>query len=288
MKLKLLALIFASTTLLTACNDDDDDNNSNSSIAGFSRGAVIATVASDYSDSDAELINFDNAESIDDLTTIPGGYNLGLSNFTIASYGEHYYRLGRSTIDTITKYSIDNPNEAIYTYSALDDPNDPSASPEHMIFLNHQKAYISRYQSTKLWVVDPSADDEANFKIGEIDLSAYDDGDGQIEMSSGVIVDGILYLTVQRLSSYCPTAGESFVVAIDTSTDTEINTGLEVSFNGIRLTTANPSKILYQEDIGLIVQSTGDYGSCAPNYERQYIGGIETIDFKRLQYKCHC
>jgi len=264
----------AAVLTLSACSDSD----SNKSAPASDFAAVINTVDSSFTDSDIELFDLTNFDAEDILTennqfnASTANYNNSLSDYTVESYGEHYYRIGRSNIDTITKYSINNPDEALYTYSTVDNAEDPTSNPYQLVFLNEGKAYLLRYDSTKIWIVNPSAATEAEFKIGELDISAYDEGDGRAEVSSGIIVDGNLYVTMQRLDTWNVVAGNSYVAIFDTAIDEEIITGAGGDLPGIQLKTDNPQTITYQEDAGLFVQSISGFG-WGP-----YTSGVEKID----------
>jgi hypothetical protein len=251
--------------LLTSCGSD-----SNNSTGRYSEAAIINTAASDYSDSDIELINIANGTLTGSLKSNPANYANGLSDYSVVAYGEYYYRIGRYGIDTITKYSIRNPRNAIYSYSTLDNASDPTSNPYQLVFLNETKAYLIRYNTNTVWIVNPSADNEGDFKIGEIDLSHYNDGDGSPEMSDGVIVADELFITMQRQNYYSVIDGNSWIAVIDTTTDEEIIVDALADFPGIQLKTNNPSSIVYNEAAGLYVQSIG-------SYTPEYIGGIEKI-----------
>ncbi|MFT6905415.1 MAG: hypothetical protein ACJAS1_002071, partial [Oleiphilaceae bacterium] len=83
---------------------------------------------------------------------------------------------------------------------------DDASNPYEMHFVSDSKAYILRYGSPSIWIVDPSvsAADEENFKIGEISLSAYDE-DRIPEMVAGLISGNKLYVVMQAMdSNYAP------------------------------------------------------------------------------------
>ncbi|MCK4786130.1 MAG: hypothetical protein KAV87_20400 [Desulfobacteraceae bacterium] len=151
---------------------------------------------------------------------------------------------------------------------------DPSSNPHGLVFLNSEKAYLFRYGTTKAWIIDPSTTTEAGFKIGELDLSSYADGDGIPEMETGVIVDGKLFIILQRLDRNAFWAPlNTYVAVFDTSTDTEIDTGSPDAVLGIPLEVKNPLSIQYLEANDTIyVQGAGDF------FTPEYSGGIESID----------
>jgi len=151
---------------------------------------------------------------------------------------------------------------------------EPSSNPHGLVFLNSEKAYLFRYGTTKAWIIDPSTTTEAGFKIGELDLSSYADGDGIPEMESGVIVDDKLFIILQRLDQnnfWVPL--KAYVAVFDTTTDTEIDTGSPDPVLGIPLEVKNPLSIQYLEANDTIyVQGAGNM------FTSEYTGGIESID----------
>ena len=87
---------------------------------------------------------------------------------------------------------------------------DDASNPYEMLFVSDSKAYILRYGSSDIWIVDPSvsAADEEAFKTGEISLKAYD-SDQVPNMVSGLIHDGKLFVVMQAMNSeFVP--GEAF------------------------------------------------------------------------------
>ncbi len=153
-----------------------------------------------------------------------------------------------------------------------------SSNPQGMVFISDTKAYLMRYGSDKAWIVNPQATDNASFKLGEIDLSAYNVNDTP-NMSQGIVVNGKAYITLQRLdASFAPQ--EAYVVVIDTTTGLEIDTAPTTDgLKGILLPVANPGDIEFNADTGLIyVQGTGRYGSSFAGRDPEYTGGIASID----------
>jgi hypothetical protein len=109
----------------------------------------------------------------------------------------------------------------------------PASNPHDIAWVSSGKAYISRYDRTELWIVDPSVgEDCAGFRRGTIDLGPFADSDGLPEMSQMAIVDGRLFVAIQRLDrrrGFRATAGPGAVIAIDVATDTVIG---EITLHG--------------------------------------------------------
>ncbi|MCB1755604.1 MAG: hypothetical protein KDJ38_08775 [Gammaproteobacteria bacterium] len=259
--------ILSTSLLISACSSDSDDDEPD--LVQGEGVAIVATVAADYT-SGAHA-------SIQTGTPITVTENLAptISDITVAAHGDYFYRIERFNSDNVTKFSFDAPATPIWQFSTLDAGEEGSGNPQGMIFLNDNKAYIPRYGKNTLWIVNPSATSQEEFKIGEIDLSAYDSNGDIVEMSPAAIVGDKLFIAMQRLDpGYVP--GDAYVAVIDTNTDTEINTGNNADFMGILLPLKNPTSIEADETGMLYVQSPGKYGfGGEPN---EYSGGIATID----------
>ncbi len=206
------------------------------------------------------------------------------SDQDIASYGSHLYIIRRYMADNILKVngaSIDAEG-IVYQYSTLGATEQGTGNPQWIAFAGDTKAYVSRYEYNTMWIVNPSAEDESDFKIGEIDLSQFADGDGIVEMSKMVIVGSKLFVCLQRLDrtdawDWIP-SNTAYVVVIDTETDLVVDVDPDTEGDqAVELLTRNPLDIRYLPETGLVyIQSVGRYPGFGTDAE--YTGGIETID----------
>ncbi|QTA85892.1 hypothetical protein [Desulfonema magnum] len=236
--------------------------------------AVVVTTASDYTSGAHAVVTVDpvGGPRAAQINLVPTK-----SDLSIAAYGNHFYRIGRYQMDHITKFDINAPDTAIWQFSVLS-PDTESANPHDMIFVSEEKAYVLRYGTANAWIINPSATTEDEFKIGELDLSAYDDGDGVPEMHSGTIADGKLFITFQRQDRSGGYGNwilnDAWMAVIDTETDTEITTGFgNDTMHGIPLPAKNPQSIRYLEENNTIyVQCAGDL------MDAVYSGGIVSIN----------
>lgn len=232
--------------------------------------AVLTNVDSSFTASALSTINVQTLESSPIIKAFD------TSDVTVESFNSHFYVIGRYNADFVEKFHIANPSIALYHYSTVNS-DEATQNPQSLIFKNETKAYLSRYGSAKQWIVNPSAKSESGFKLGEIDLSHYltASDDGALEASNGVIVDGKLFLALQRMEFFATTA-TPYVVVIDTESNEEIDTGMAESgsgLKGIALPTQNPDQIFYNEDLKLIfVQCVGQY------FPQLTKGGILTIN----------
>lgn len=273
--LSLAALGFA----LAACGGGGGSSESRA-VAGQNT-VVVATVAADYSGSNIQLVEIDNGS----YTALPGviGEGSDQSDATAVRFGEHFYRLGRFNIDELSKYSFDAPSTPIYQYSTLDNPEDKTGNPYTVAFVNEQKAYVIQYGENEVLIVNPSAQTEDAFITGRMDLSAYADADGSAEAADGIIVDGKLFVVMQRLVNYSPAEEgvNAYIAVFDISSNSEIDTNPNddpSNLKGIELETRNPNKFVYNKNTGLYLQSTGDAFYSYAGRDPGYTGGISKID----------
>jgi len=239
-------------------------------LSAVTQTAVVATAASDFSSGAHSVISGEahNRSVQDDI--LPAG-----SDVQTVSFGRYYYRIEKFMANHITKFDIADPDTDIWQFST--DVDESNSNPHDIIFASPTKAYVLRYGSPKAWIVNPSAKTETDFKIGELDLSHYEEGDGNPEMHSGIIVDGKLFITLQRID-FRPGWGnyvyhDSWVAVYDIDTDTEIDTGRgNGTLKGIQLIANNAHAIQYcGENNSIYVQGTG-------NYNTDPTSGIDRID----------
>ncbi len=197
------------------------------------------------------------------------------SDLTVVTYGDHFYILERQLGgNSVTKYAIDEPQDVIWQYSINEPGATIASNPHDMIFVSETKAYILRYNKTKAWVVNPLATKEADFKIGELDLSAYSTDDGLPEMDAGLIVNDKLYIILQRLEGISQSViHDAYIAVFDINTDQEIDVNIVGdNLKGIPLTYRNPTAHTYlSENNMLYMQGSGSF------FPVDYVGGIEVI-----------
>ncbi|WP_428310978.1 hypothetical protein [Hydrocarboniphaga sp.] len=245
--------------LLAACGGSSFNDDADATDA-----AVIATRAPDYSAGAVSLVGVD--------TPYAAQTNVSTSTTSdtfVRSGGDHFFVIKRFGSDQVLRYEARTPSTPTWTYStqdASDGSND--SNPSDLIIASPTKAYLLRYGSGKLWIVNPSATSEANFKTGEIDLSSYD-GDGIPEMTAGLIKDGKLYVLLQRLTNFDATQVGSVVVIDVASNAVQRSIDLPVYNPGSLAALPASNKIL--------VIAAGSYGSY-PDYVTQYNGGLVSLD----------
>jgi hypothetical protein len=175
-------------------------------------------------------------------------------------FGSGVYIVNRSNGSNIQRLDPGRGFDTDWQCSTGDGSN-----PQDVVILDESKGYITRLAERGLLVINPSpSPDCRDFQLGEIDLSEFADDDGFPEMDQMALVDGILYVSLQRLANFAP-AGPGKIVGIDTSTDTVVR--------DITLSGENPfaaTKGLVVRGGAILVAQVGSFGVLD--------GGIERVD----------
>ena len=209
--------------------------------------------------------------------TSQGGFNPGVSDTIVRAFEDNYYVIRRFMSDSIAAYNIADPTTPLYEFSTNSDSEEVSSNPHDLIFLNSEKAYLLRYGSPVMWVVNPSATTIEEFMLSEIDLSAFDTV-GPPEATRGVIVGDNLYIIMQRLDGFAPTE-PGYVAVVDTTTDTLIDPGTGASLPGIELPAFNPGDVSVDESTGTIfISAFGDFGAFDGSRPSALTGGVVALD----------
>ena len=283
-------LVLVTFVLLTACSSNDDSDNAGDDAGGDTAGMEstagtttdgTGSTAGEQTDgggdtaggdteggTDADSVQTESVAfaatasfpsgqlvriSLADGYTVNGSYPATTSDIRAETDGETIYQLGRLDLDSLTKFDPVDTSIVGFQYSVNGD--ETGANPHDVVFASETKAYVLRYGSPIVWVVNPSAHNQSGFLTGLIDLSAYDpdpnDADNSPKPTSGVIVDDKLFVLMQRLSGsngFQPIE-QGYVAVIDTTSDTEIDTGKGEADNlfGIPLGSLNPTNIRYNE-----------------------------------------
>ncbi|MBU2869322.1 cadherin repeat domain-containing protein [Colwellia sp. E2M01] len=245
--------------------------------------ALVQTVAPDYTNSEVAYLD------AKDQQVASGYYVKDASDYTLSTYKGDVFHIGRYFIDTIEKYSaVDEADRdtLIWSYSTQDAEDSTSRNTYALVSLNETKAYLIRYGSSKVWIVNPQATTSEDFKTGEIDLTSYvpeTNTSGTPSPSSAVINDGKLYIAMQRIDDTW-TPGVAYVAVFDTATDTEIETNAndEDSVKGIPLTGVNPLEhSLVSNEDKVFVTTRNSFGSTDLSFSR--IEEINTGDYSVRQ-----
>lgn len=226
-------------------------------------GQIVITT-SDYSTGNTALYDPDSGAFSDNV----------LPHFHDAvpkTDGTSLYLLEAFGADNIIKYdpAVIAPGKEIYQYSV-----GVHANPHDIVFLE-SKAYVLRYSTDAIWVVNQNAPSEDLFKIDEIDLSAWADSDGSPEPHRGFVYGGMVYVLLQMydLTAFAPDI--SRLIAIDPANDTIVDMDPEQDgVQGIDLIIRNVTELALLDDT-LFLAGTS-YGA--------YDEGVVTLDMDDPQH----
>lgn len=151
----------------------------------------------------------------------------------------------------------------------------PGSNPQDIAFVSATRAYITRHESAFLLEVDPTT----GAVTDSVDLSVFADADGLPEASGMVVVDGLLFVAVQRLDrdNYWVPVPPSYLAVLDTSTNELVDVDeVAPGVQGIELPLMNPYRELHVSDTGMI------YAACSGNWG-VLDGGIVEVDPAALE-----
>ena len=244
--------------------------------------AVVQMVAPDWTSSAVAYLDANTQQ------VAAGYYVKDKSDYTLSTYKGDVFHIGKWNIDTIAKYDasdVTKRDSAIWDYSTNDAQSSVSSNPYTLVSLSETKAYLLRYASSKVWVVNPQATSPETFKTGELDLTSYisiDYSKDTPSPASAVINDGKLYIAMQRFTD--TGIDTAYVAVFDTATDLEIETNANDADNvkGIPLMGFNPlNDSIVASDDSVFVTTRNHYFATDLSFSR--IEEINTSDYSVRQ-----
>jgi hypothetical protein len=144
------------------------------------------------------------------------------------------------------------------------------ANPNDIAIVSPTRAFVTRYETAELWIVDP----KAGTFVGSVSLAPFADADGIPEMNRMAVRNGRVFVTLQRVdrdNGFTPT-DSSQVVVLDATTNALVDCDpVAPGVQGILLPFQNPTTEIVVDGAGrLVVGCTGAYGALD--------GGIARID----------
>ncbi len=257
-------------------------SNGSGATGGSDFIAVLTVASSDFQSGDVYTVG-----AVKERTVSGGFLPSSTSDQVVVSYGDDVYIIRRYGADNIIKTKSSSVGNVQWQYS-INGPGETNANPQWMSFVSDTKAYVTRMGYNTLWVVDPSAAAESEFKVGEVDLSPLlraDDTDDLVEMYRSIIVGGRLYVLLQCFDRNKGWDALPAVIAVvDVKTDELVDVDPATpGIQGISLKTCNPQEIEYVPALGcLFVVSSGEY----PGWDgspAEYTGGIEKVDLSTYE-----
>jgi hypothetical protein len=210
---------------LSACSDFDADGSGDVSIAelitavgnglqGCAAETLAFVTATDFQTGGFATASLDEPRTVDPVAP---ARQLG-SDPVPRTFAGGVYVINRSPGDNIQAL---DPGNGFATRWQCSTGN--GSNPQDFALLDAGKAYVTLFAEPDLLVVNPSPSPDCHdFLRSSIDLSAYADSDGVPEMDQMAIVDGILYVSLQRLNNFAP-AAPGAIVAVDTATERVVN-----------------------------------------------------------------
>lgn len=284
-----IGLILTSTLLIASCGGDSDKpkGSDDSQRLSFNDAAVIQ-----MSNGKSSQVGITPRSNLKQITN--RYYPSDKTDFINIGYNDNFYHIGRYKINLIQKYNIQSVNKGSYAGDGFS-PNDAGetadANVHSIAFVNGTKAYMTRYGSTKAWIINPSVQNASQFKTGELNLSDYlDTSNGNKakvpHMDHAVIANNKLFLSLQRLgdnaSPYTPSRA-AYIAVFDTNTDKEVDTKKgKDALKGIELKIKNPQAMALSGDNLYVSGPTYDKKNWKTGeiIKKYYEGGIEKINTK--------
>jgi hypothetical protein len=219
------------------------DSGDISTLGSVQTKAILATVADDYSLGTLATVDLDTWSTRDTLSPISG-------DPAVVADGGYIIQLNRYNYDTVRVYHPGDWDAPVLEFALADGANPQDAD------VCGGALWISQYGLPRLVAHDL----DSGFLLGAVDLSALADGDGIPEASSMVEVDGVLYVSLQRLDRDNGWTGNTgTIVALDCTTK-------EV----VQQWSTGPSPSIVPFNDGQMLVHTGLYGALD--------GGVQLFD----------
>jgi hypothetical protein len=168
--------------------------------------------------------------------------------------GDNVQVIDPATYATVKQFSVGN-----------------GSNPHDIAFASASKAYVTRYDDTDLWIVNPAT----GAHTGTISLAGFADADGNPEMDRLMIAGPYLFVSLEildRNNNYLP-ADTAKVAVIDTRTDALVDCDpARPGLQAIALQLRNPFTSFQFDPLTsrLLIGCVGTFGGTD--------GGIERID----------
>jgi hypothetical protein len=191
------------------------------------------------------------------------------SDPVVRTWGNRIYVVNRLYSDNIQVIEPDPEFATVLEFSV-----GPGSNPQDIVFVNASRAYVSRYESTWLYEVNPAT----GAVTDSVDLSPFADVDGLPEMARMALCRGRLFVQIQRIdrTTWTPLL-PSYLAVVDVATNALVDADPSLpGVQGIPLRASNPNGQMQADEKagGVYVGETGAYLSLD--------GGVEKIDARNL------
>ncbi|MBN1884379.1 MAG: hypothetical protein JW876_02495 [Candidatus Krumholzibacteriota bacterium] len=214
----------------------------------------------DYTTGSASIVHCDTLHTTDlDVASVH-------SDAISVRHGNLVYVVNRGGADNVQVIDPENDWRTVRQFSVGNGLN-----PQDIAFFTATKAYVARYETNDLLVVDPA---DGSW-LGTIDLSMFADADGLCEMNRLCIVGERLFVTIQRIdrNNWWMPVGDSYVAVVDCAADTLLDTDSgEPGIQPIALAAANPFSDIELDPVTnrILVSCVGTWGIAD--------GGVEIVN----------
>lgn len=192
------------------------------------------------------------------------------SDATLRWWGGRLYVVNRYGQDNI---QVVDPAQGFATVRQFSTGN--GSNPQDIAVVSPTKAYVSCLGLAQVLIVDPTA----GTVTGSVSLAAFGGADGIPEATRMALVDGHLFVALQRLVDFAP-AETSLVAVIDIAADTllDVDPG-RPGVQAIPLVGRNPVTTLEHDPFGgrLLLGCAGAYGVLDGGIEGIPVAGGDVI-----------
>ena len=197
--------------------------------ANMSFAGQLIVTTSDYES--ANTAEYDTGSG----TFTPAAFGQDDQDVTVDTDGKYVYFLSRS-FGSLAKFDAEGVTDGdglIWQYSV-----GPGTNPYDVVFLE-SKAYVIRYGSDEILVIDQNTDSKESFEIGTIDIRMFDEN-GVPEAAYGFAHDGMVYVVLQRLNGWTADV-PGYLLKIDPVSDSVVDLDLATDgVQGMELLVKNP------------------------------------------------
>ena len=244
-------LLALSAMLVLSC--DSDSSTTPTPGSGGDTESGIFVITSDFTTGSTAFLAPSSETADIDLLNVH-------SDAVARSFDDKVYVINRLGADNILVLDQGDLRTPLIQFSVGNGSN-----PQDIEVISATKAYVTGLARADVAIFNPQDGTE----LGTIDLSAFADGDGLPELTQMVQSGSRIYVLAQRLENFVP-VGTSYLVIIDTDTDTIVDTDDTTDgVQAVELTAPNPNAIV---GIGsrLVVSEVSSFGD--------RVGGIEVFD----------
>lgn len=196
-------------------------------------GPVAVVTTTDFSSGELSTVSLDSTHQVHT------GVSSVHSDAVVRVFDGLVYVVNRYLGDNIQVLDPDDDFAVVRQFSVGN-----GSDPHDIVVVSAARAYVTRYNETDLWVVDPSTGNH----VGSVDLSTLADADGIPEMDQLAAVGGNVYVTLERVDRNTlpwEAPGASFVAVIEAGADTLLDTDAATpGTQPITLANANPFSTL--------------------------------------------